>query len=198
MSVHVIRHGETAWSRGGRHTGLTDLPLTEAGEAQAHRLAPWLADTHFGLVLCSPLLRARQTCDGAGLSQRRSIDPDLAEWDYGDYEGLRSDEIAHGRAGWDVFADGCPGGETPAQVGARADRVIATCAAAPGEAALFTHGEFASVLAVRWIGLPVAAGAHFCLGPAALAVLGCRPGHPAVAAILTWNVVPGAVPPARA
>ncbi len=191
MNLHVIRHGETEWSRNGRHTGRTDLPLTEAGEAQARRLAPFLAATRFALVLSSPLLRATQTCVCAGLGMHRTIDTDLAEWDYGDYEGLRSAEIALGRTGWNVFVDGCPGGETPAQVGLRADRVVARCHASPGDVAVFTHGEFASVLAVRWIGLPVAAGAHFCLGPAALAVLGCRPGHPDIAAILLWNVLPG-------
>ncbi len=191
MNLHVIRHGETDWSRAGRHTGLTDLALTGKGEAQARRLAPWLAAEAFGLVLCSPLLRARQTCAGAGLSCREVIDPDLAEWNYGDYEGMRSADIVRMHAGWNVFADGCPGGETPAQVGLRADRVIATCTGTPGDAAVFTHGEFASVLAVRWIGLEVSDGAHFCLGAAARAVLGWRPGHPDVAAILLWNAVPG-------
>ena len=192
----MIRHGETAWSRVGRHTGLTDLPLTPHGEAQAGRLAPWLADTHFALVLCSPLLRARQTCAAAGFAPPPGIDADLAEWDYGEYEGQCSSDIVQARAGWDVFADGCPGGETPDQVSRRADRVIARCGTADGDAVLFTHGAFSSILTARWIGLAAAAGRHFCLGPACLAVLGHRPSHPGIAAIQLWNATPGS--PSRA
>ncbi len=190
MRLHVIRHGETAWSRIGRHTGRIDLPLTPHGEEQAHALSPWLAKTHFSLVLCSPLLRARETCAQAGFAPPLTIDADLAEWDYGEYEGQSSSDIVADRAGWNVFADGCPGGESPDQVSLRADRVIARCGSADGEAALFTHGAFSSVLAARWIGLDAAAGSHFCLGPACLAVLGHRPGHPDIAAIALWNATP--------
>jgi probable phosphoglycerate mutase len=191
LNLHVIRHGDTAWSLSGRHTGLTDLCLSPQGEQQADRLMPWLAKCRFTLVLCSPLLRARQTCERAGVAPPLTIDPDLAEWDYGDYEGQSLSDIVHTRADWDVFADGCPGGETPEQVSQRADRVIARCGSAEGEAALFTHGAFSSVLTARWIGLAVAEGSHFCLGTASLAVLGHRPGHPGIAAIRLWNATPG-------
>lgn len=195
LNLHVIRHGETAWSCAGRHTGLTDLCLSPHGEQQADRLLPWLAQTQFTLVLCSPLLRARQTCARAGFPPPLTIDADLAEWDYGEYEGRSSSDIVRTRAGWNVFADGCPGGEMPDQVSLRADRVIARCGTADGEAALFTHGAFSSVLAARWIGLAAAAGLHFCLGTASLAILGHRPGHPGITAIQLWNATPGGQAP---
>ena len=152
---------------------------------------PWLAKTRFALVLCSPLLRARQTCLLAGFPSPLTIDADLAEWDYGEYEGLSSSDIMQTRAGWNVFADGCPGGEMPEQVSLRADRLIARCGSLDGDTALFTHGAFSSVLAARWIDLAAAAGSHFCLGPASLAVLGHRPGHPGIGSIELWNATPG-------
>ncbi len=190
MNLHVIRHGETAWSRAGRHTGLTDLCLSAHGEEQAERLLPWLKKTHFARVLCSPLTRARQTCVLAGFPPPLTIDADLAEWDYGEYEGLCSSDIMRTRGGWDVFADGCPGGEMPEQVSVRVDRLIARCGSLDGDTALFTHGAFSSVLAARWIKLEAAAGRHFCLSPASVAVLGHRPGHPGIATIQLWNATP--------
>ena len=184
QQVYVVRHGETEWSLSGQHTGVTDLPLTENGRAVARRLGPILAEQSFALVLTSPLSRARETCELAGLGARAVIEPDLKEWNYGEYEGLTQEQIHAKRPGWLVFRDGCPGGESPKQVGARADRVIARVRAAAGDVALFAHGHLFRVLVARWIGLPPEAGQRFLLDTATLNVLGYYRDAPAVK---IWN-----------
>lgn len=184
QNVYVIRHGETAWSLSGQHTGVTDIPLTENGRVVARRLQPILAEQSFALVLSSPLSRARETCELAGLGARAMLEPDLREWNYGDYEGLTSKQIDAKAPGWMIFRDGCPGGETPAQVGMRVDRVLARIRAAPGDVALFAHGHVFRALVARWIGLPPEAGQHFLLDTATLNVLGYYRGSPAVK---VWN-----------
>jgi len=145
-------------------------------------------------VLTSPRQRARRTCGLAGLGSEAEIEPDLAEWDYGEYEGQRSSDIRKARPGWMVFRDGCPGGEAPAQVTDRADRVISRLDAMQGNVAVFSHGQFSCVLAARWIGLMIIEARHFLLGPASLSVLGYNPDHPETAVIALWNSVPAAPP----
>jgi probable phosphoglycerate mutase len=182
--VCLVRHGETEWSLSGQHTGTTDLPLTENGERVARLLSPVLARERFALVLTSPLWRARRTCELAGLSDGATIDSDLIEWNYGDYEGLTPAEI-HARApDWLIFADGCPGGESPDHIGARVDRVIGRVRAVEGHVALFAHGHVFRVFVARWLGLPASAGAHFLLNTATLSVLSYYRGVPAVK---RWN-----------
>ena len=139
--VYLVRHGETAWSLSGQHTGITDIPLTEHGRQVARLLRPQLAHLQFTRVWTSPLRRARETCDLAGLGAQAVIDRDLMEWNYGEYEGITTAQIHQSRPGWQVFNDGCPGGETPEQIGARVDRVIARARAASGDVALFAHGH---------------------------------------------------------
>jgi broad specificity phosphatase PhoE len=184
QEVYVVRHGETEWSLSGQHTGVTDIPLTENGRVVARRLQPILAKKAFSLVLTSPLGRARETCELAGVGNRAAVEPDLMEWNYGEYEGLTPRQIHAMRPGWMIFRDGCPGGEAPEQVGARADRVIARVRAAPGDVALFAHGHIFRVLVARWIGLPATAGRHFLLGTATLNVLSYYRDSPAVK---VWN-----------
>ncbi|MGK2940923.1 MAG: histidine phosphatase family protein [Immundisolibacter sp.] len=184
---YLIRHGETEWSLSGRHTGRTDLPLTARGEDEARELARRLGYVRFAHVLTSPLQRARRTCELSGLGAAAAIEPDLVEWDYGDYEGQRSVDIRKQHADWDVFRDGCPHGETPAQVSDRADRLIAHLRALDGNVALFSHGQFSCVLATRWIGLPLIEARHFALGTASLSILDHDPHHPEVAVIALWN-----------
>ena len=161
MNVFAIRHGETSWSLSGQHTGVTDVPLTENGRRLAQRMRRVLATKAFGLVLCSPMQRAQETCGLAGLGDKAVIDSDLGEWNYGDYEGLTPKQIHEVTPGWLIFRDGCPGGEAPEQVGARVDRVIARSRAVAGDIALFAHGHVLRVLVARWIGLPVSHGQHF-------------------------------------
>jgi broad specificity phosphatase PhoE len=182
--VYVVRHGETAWSLSGQHTGVTDIPLTERGRAVARRLQPILAKPSFALVLTSPLSRARETCELAGFGDRAVVERDLVEWNYGEYEGLTPKQIHAKRPGWVIFRDGCPGGEAPEQVGARADRVIARIRATRGDVALFAHGHVFRVLVARWIGLPATAGQHFLLDTATLNILGYYRDSPAVK---VWN-----------
>jgi broad specificity phosphatase PhoE len=189
-SVFFIRHGETAWSKSGRHTGRTDIPLSDEGELKARRLAAALASVRFSLVLTSPRQRARRTCELAGLGADAAPDPDLAEWDYGDYEGLTSSEILRARPGWVLFRDGCPGGESPAQVSARADRLIARLRPVDGAVALFSHGHFGRVLAVRWVGLSVGDGERLLLDTASLGVLSFEHGNTAAPVIARWNIPP--------
>src|SRR5665213_2894284 len=177
-SVYLIRHGETAWSRSGRHTGRTEIPLSEQGERNAGRLSGPLSRVGFSAVLTSPRQRARRTCELAGLGDGSRIDPDLAEWDYGDYEGLTSAEILKARPGWLLFRDGCPGGESPDQVGTRADRLIARLLPMEGNVALFAHGHIGRVIAVRWVGLPVADAARLLLDTASYGVLAHEHGSP--------------------
>jgi broad specificity phosphatase PhoE len=190
--LYLIRHGETEWSRAGRHTGSTDLPLTKQGEAMARRLRSLLANLAFAQVLSSPMQRARATCDLAGLGAQAEISVDLSEWDYGNYEGRSSAEICLETPGWNVFRDGCPGGETPEQVSARADRLIAGLRASNANIALFSHGQFGCALAVRWIGVAIVEGQHFALDPASMSILGPKPGHPHIPVISQWNVRPSA------
>ena len=185
--LYLIRHGETAWSLSGQHTSRTDIPLTANGEAQARALGPRLRELSLHAVLTSPRLRARTTCELAGLSLQASIDDDLSEWDYGDFEGLRSSDILKTNPGWNLWTDGCPNGETPDAVAARADRVIARIRAAPGNVAVFSHGHFCCALAVRWIGLPIRNGEHFVLSPASLSALGYAERHAEIATITLWN-----------
>ena len=187
VCLYLVRHGDTEWSSSGRHTSTTELPLTARGIAEALDLAPLLRGIAFAHVLTSPRQRARQTCELAGLGDRAAIVEDLAEWDYGDYEGRRSVDIREQRPGWNLFRDGCPHGETPAHVGRRADRLIARLRALGGNIALFGHGQFGCVLAARWIGLPIVDAQHFALGPASLSVLGHDAHHPEVAVIASWN-----------
>jgi probable phosphoglycerate mutase len=184
VNVFAIRHGETAWSLSGQHTGTTDIPLTDNGRLHAERLRPVLAREAFALVLTSPLQRARETCALAGLGDRAVVDPDLIEWNYGRYEGLTPSQIQREAPGWLIFRDGCPDGEAPDPVGARVDRVITRARAAEGDVALFAHGHVLRVLAARWLGLPVGAGQHFMLDTGTLSVLGYYRGIPAVK---VWN-----------
>lgn len=193
--LYFIRHGETEWSRSGQHTGNTDIPLTAQGEDEARALRPWLQQIPFTFVLASPRQRARTTCTLAGLGAAEAeIEPALSEWDYGDYEGRRSDEIREERPGWMVFRDGCPNGETPAAISERADLLIARLLAMTGNVALFSHGQFGAVLAARWIDLPVIEGQHLLLGSASLSILGNNPSHPNVRTISLWNASPNHLP----
>jgi probable phosphoglycerate mutase len=180
----LIRHGETEWSRDGRHTGRTDLPLLPAGEAQARALGPKLAGYRFALVLTSPLLRARETCALAGLGEGAVVDPDLAEWDYGSYDGLTTPEIRDDHPGWDLFAEGAPGGERAEDVRARVDRVIRRVQAVDGDVACVAHAHLLRVLAVRWIGLEVPAARGLTLGPASISELRWEREYPVIA---HWN-----------
>ncbi len=182
--VYLIRHGETEWALNGRHTGSTDIPLTDNGRAVARRLAPVLANVKFDLVLTSPLQRARETCELAGLGAQAQSDGHLVERNYGAYEGLTPQQIRALNPQWLVFRDGCPGGESPDQVGVRADRAIARARACQGHVAIFAHGHFLRVLGARWIGLPASGGCHFLLDTATLCVLSEYHGNPA---ILHWN-----------
>jgi probable phosphoglycerate mutase len=177
--VYLARHGETAWSISGQHTGLTDLPLTERGERNARSLGERLKGLTFAAVFTSPLQRAMRTCELAGFGDRAEVDRDLLEWNYGQYEGRRSADIRKERPDWQLFRDGCPGGESPDQVGARADRVVSRVRAlasravsAPGDVLLFSSGHFLRVLAARWLGLEPAAGRYFLLSTASLSALG--------------------------
>jgi broad specificity phosphatase PhoE len=190
LQLYFVRHGETAWSLSGQHTGRTDIPLTARGEDEARELGPRLRAIQFARVLTSPRQRARRTCELAELGSAAEIEPDLSEWDYGDYEGQRSVDIRNGRPDWNVFRDGCPGGETPTQISDRADRLIAHLRALEGNIALFSHGQFGCVLAARWIGLPVIEGQHFALGTASLSILGHQLRHPEIPVISLWNAPP--------
>ena len=187
LNLYLIRHGETEWSLTGQHTGRTDIPLTPRGEEAARELAPGLKGIPFSHVLTSPLQRARKTCDLAGLGAAATVEPDLAEWDYGEYEGKRSVDIRKKRADWNVFRDGCPGGESATQISERADRLIARLRSLDGDIALFSHGQFGSALAVRWVGLPLVSAQHFPLATASLSILGFDDHHPEVPVIARWN-----------
>jgi broad specificity phosphatase PhoE len=186
QQVYLIRHGETEWSLSGQHTGITDIPLTENGRKVAKLLAPVLAKETFALVLTSPLERARRTCELAGLGARAEIERDLMEWNYGAYEGLSPKQIHAQAGGWMLFSDGCPGGESPEQVGARVDRVIARVRTVEGHVALFAHGHIFRVFAARWLGLPATAGCQFLLDTATLNILSYYRGIPAVK---RWNAM---------
>jgi probable phosphoglycerate mutase len=181
----LIRHGETEWSKAHKHTSYTDLPLTAEGERQAKALAPAVAGRRFVAVISSPRQRALRTAELAGLTVS-TVDEDLAEWDYGEYEGLTTEEIRRARPGWQLWADGCPGGESPEQVGARLDRVIARIKPllAHGDVALVGHGHATRVLGARWVGLPPSAGGLLRLDTATLSALGYEREQEV---ILRWN-----------
>ena len=170
--VYLARHGETAWTVSHQHTGATDLPLTAQGEAEAVRLGERLEGLTFAAVLTSPLRRAVRTCEMAGFGSAAEVEPDLVEWDYGEYEGRTSAEIHAERPGWELFRDGCPGGESPDQIGARADRVVRRVRSIGGDVLLFSSGHFLRVFAARWLGLEPGAGRYFVLGTASLSVVG--------------------------
>ncbi len=170
--IYLARHGETAWSVSGQHTGRTDLPLTAQGEQNARRLGERLAGLQPAWVVTSPLERARRTCELAAFGPVASIDPDLTEWDYGAYEGKTPAEIRRERPGWEIFRDGCPGGESLAQVSARADRVVARLRAIGADVLVFSSGHLLRVLAARWLGLDGALGRYLFLDTAALSILG--------------------------
>ncbi|HKY71707.1 MAG TPA: histidine phosphatase family protein [Nitrospira sp.] len=185
--VYLARHGETAWTISRQHTGLTDLPLTERGERTARRLGDRLKGLTFSAVLTSPLQRAARTCELAGFKALAEVEKDLVEWDYGEYEGRRTAEIRAERPDWELFRDGCPGGESPQQVSARADRIVRRVRAVPGNVLLFTSGHFLRVLAVRWLGLEVTVNCkYFMLSTASLSALGYEhdASHPV---IRLWN-----------
>jgi broad specificity phosphatase PhoE len=187
--VYVARHGETAWSLSGQHTGLTDLPLTSNGELNARRLGERLKGLRFAKVFTSPLQRAKRTCELAGFGAVAEIDPDLVEWNYGEYEGLRSAEIFAERPDWQLFRDGCPGGESPAQISERADRVVQRVRKVSGNALLFSSGHFIRVLASRWLGLaPISMGKYLLLNTASLSALSYE-HNLSEPAIRLWNDV---------
>jgi broad specificity phosphatase PhoE len=181
----LVRHAQTEWSEAGRHTGRTDVPLTDAGRAAAAQLPQRLGDRAFALVLTSPLSRARDTCALAGYGDRAQLRDDLMEWDYGEYEGRTTPEIRTGRPGWLLWRDGCPGGEQAADVGARVDRVIAEALQAGGDVALFAHGHVLRVLGARWLEQPPDFGARLALGTGAVGVLG---SERAVRGLRVWGL----------
>ncbi len=187
QEIWLVRHGETEWSRLGRHTGRTDLPLTAEGERQARALGAYLGGRTFALVLSSPLRRARETCRLAGYGGSAGVTPDLLEWDYGAYEGRLTVDVRSELPGWTIWTGAVPGGETAEAVGARARRVIAEAERADGDVALFAHGHVLRVLAACWLGLPPASGQLFALGTASCCVL----GHELEARVIRlWNRSP--------
>lgn len=181
----LVRHGETDWSLSGKHTSVTDLPLTDHGRVQAAALVPVLAKGHFTKVLTSPRQRARVTCDIAGLGAVATVDDDLAEWAYGSYEGRTSAEIHGERPDWCLWTDGCPGGESPEQIAQRLDGLLARVEQLDGDVALFAHGHVLRALALRYLGWPMPMGAQLGLDTATVCKLGPVSDRPA---ILTWNV----------
>lgn len=192
--VVLVRHAETEWSREHRHTGRSDIPLTEDGREAALELPGRLSRWRFALVLVSPLARARETCELAGLGGRALVDEDLREWDYGEYEGLTTEQIQRLRPGWNLWRDGCPGGERASDVAARAERVIARLQRAGSPAAVFSHGHMLRVLGARWAGLDARQGARLALSTAALCVLGQEHEQ---AVIASWNDTCAAAPRTR-
>ena len=184
MTIVLVRHGETEWSASGRHTSRTDVPLTEKGRAAARGLGERLAGRDFALVLTSPRARARDTCAAAGFGDAAEVTDDLAEWDYGGYEGLTTPEIRVDRPGWLLWDDGVPGGETATQVGARADRVLERALAADGDVALFAHGHILRVIGARWLGQPARFGGSLGLDTGSLSELGFEHEN---RVLLRWN-----------
>jgi probable phosphoglycerate mutase len=185
-AVYLARHGETAWTVSGQHTGRTDIPLTERGERNARRLGERLKGLTFTHVFTSPLQRARRTAELAGFGAAAQVDSDLVEWNYGDYEGKKTVDILKIRSDWQLFRDGCPGGETLTDVGSRADRVCRRLRAMDGDVLLFSSGHFLRVLAARWLGVEVAAGRYFLLSTATLSILGYE-HNKNEPAIRLWN-----------
>jgi probable phosphoglycerate mutase len=191
--VYLARHGETAWSLSGQHTGLTDLPLTASGERNAANLGARLRGIANPRVFTSPLQRARRTCELAGLGAAAQIDADLVEWNYGDYEGLKSSQILAQRPDWKLFRDGCPGGESPADVLARARRVVLRLRAGPGDAIVFSSAHFLRVLTAAWLGLEPRAGGLWILGTASLSAVGYE--HDLTEPVIRfWNDMSHVVP----
>jgi len=186
QEIYLVRHGETAWSLSGQHTGLTDLPLTQRGEWNARRLGERLKELKFVRVFTSPLQRARRTCELAGFGPLAEIDPDLLEWNYGNYEGLSTQEIRARRPDWELFRDGFPGGESFEKIGARADRVVHRVRSVDGGVLLFSSGHFLRVLAARWLGLEAVGARYFLLGTASLSTLTYEHG-PSEPALGLWN-----------
>ena len=184
--VYLARHGETAWNLSGQHTGRTDLPLAERGERNARALGKQLRGLAFAKVFASPLRRALRTCELAGFGATAEIDADLVEWDYGQYEGRRTAEIYAERPDWQLFRDGCPGGESPDRVGARADRVVRRVREVESDVLVFSHRDFLRTLAARWLGLDAAAGRYFLLSNASLSALGYDES-PAEPVIRLWD-----------
>jgi probable phosphoglycerate mutase len=172
QQIHIVRHGATAWTDSGQHTGWSDIPLTERGEREARQLGEFLRRRTYPHVFSSPLQRARRTCELAGFSENFQIDPDLVEWNYGKYDGLTTAEILKAHPGWQLFRDGCPGGESVTDVGLRADRVIRRLRALNSDVLLFSSGHFTRVFAARWLGLDASCGRLFVLGTATLCILG--------------------------
>ncbi len=170
--ILIVRHGETEWSLSGQHTSRTDLPLLPEGRRRASEIGTELAGREFALVLCSPLLRARETCELAGLGDQAELTDDLREWDYGEYEGLTTPQIHERNPNWNLWGDGCPGGERPDQVGQRADRVIARLLSVDGDTVAFAHGHILRVLTARWLEMEPAAGARWVLGAGSTGLLG--------------------------
>jgi broad specificity phosphatase PhoE len=197
LQLYYVRHGETEWSLSGQHTGRTDIPLTAHGEDEARALAPWLRTTHFDQVLVSPRQRARRTCELAGLGAMAHMEPDLSEWNYGDYEGRRSAEIRAERPNWNLWTDGCPGGESPADVTARVDGFLGRLTKLEGNIALFAHGHIGSALATRWSALSMGHGRIFPLRPASLSILGHEVRDPEAQVIVLWNATPALLNVAR-
>lgn len=190
LRLFVMRHGETAWSRSGQHTGRADIPLTELGEQEARQLGIRIRDIQFAHVLTSPLQRARHTCTLAGQATNATAELDLIEWDNGDYEGQTPQQILALNPGWNLFRDGCPGGETPSEVVERVDRLIRSLRSMDGEVALFTHGHLGRVLAARWLGLPVENAEHFLFGTAGLSILEYQRDEVELPVIALWNSSP--------
>ncbi len=182
--LHLVRHGATEWSASGQHTSRTDIALTADGELQAHNLAPMLDGLDVAAVLCSPMQRARRTCELAGLSDRAEVDDDLREWDYGDYEGVTTATIRTSVPDWTVWSGTCPGGESITEVAARADHLIARVRATAGDTIVFAHGHILRVVAARWCELDPIEGRRFVLDPATLSTLGWERETPA---IRRWN-----------
>lgn len=185
--LYVVRHGETEWSLSGQHTSHSEIPLTPKGETDAKALSERLRPVRFSEVITSPRIRARRTCELAGFGSRCTIDQDVAEWNYGDYEGLRSTEIHATRPNWNIFRDGCPNGESPIEVTARADRVIKRLRAREGKAVVFSHGHFGRVLAARWLGAPLEEAGRLLLSPASVSILAYEHDNPTAPAISLWN-----------
>lgn len=182
--IYLIRHGETEWTISGQHTGTTDIPLTENGIKQAHRLAKRLKDREFRAVFASPMLRSRQTCEIAGFSDEAVFDPNLVEWNYGAYEGLTSQQIHAQDPQWNIFQNGAPDGESVEDIQHRTARVLKTVQAIPGDVAIFSHGHFLRSLAVRFIDLSIIKGRHFILFPASICILAHENASPAIS---LWN-----------
>jgi probable phosphoglycerate mutase len=185
--LYLGRHGETAWTLSGQHTGRTDLPLTANGERQARALGQRLSGLVFAKVLTSPSQRAVRTCELAGFGAGAEIDPDLAEWDYGEYEGRRTAEILGERPDWQIFRDGCPSGEMPEEVGERADRVVARIRSIRGNVLVVTSAHISRVLAARWLGLPPDGGRYVLLATASLSILGYEHNNVSEPVIRLWN-----------